>query len=251
MNTRKLSFTITFGFFLLFSCEKNEMDNNSVIPVIHDYRIDDVLYEKDSKLKYVYRQSRLYAEYIYESNRISRINYGVDIYAYEICQYDTKGALEKISSYYQPPALGLGHTNIYSYDVKGNKVKEQIDFTDNRETVVNLYQYNGGKLTKKEHYEGKQLTFYEVYKYKGDILVKKNFYVPSEKDFVTTEYFYETGLLVYSITYSGNPGSGFGRDERNYYDRNDNLIKRVENIPGLSSYSGATAFYITEKYEYE
>ena len=134
MNVKNLSFTIIFVFFLLLSCEKNETDNNSVIPVINDYRVDDVLYGKDSKLKYVYRQDRLYAEYIYdESNRISRINYGVDIFAYEIYQYNTKGELEKISSYYQPPNLGLGHTNVYSYDAKGNKVEEQIDLKRNTE----------------------------------------------------------------------------------------------------------------------
>jgi len=244
MNAKNLSFTITVVFFLLLSCEKNETDNNSVIPVIHDYRIDDVLYEKDSKLKYVYRQDRLYAEYIYDkSNRISRINYGVDIYAYEIYQYNTKGELEKISSYYQPPDLGLGHTYVYSYDTNGNKVKEQINFTDNRETVDNLYKYSGGKLTKQEHYEGKQMTFYKVYEYKGDLLLKEKFYVPGEKDFNTTEYFYKEGILVYLL-------AGW-RDERYYYDRNDNLIKCVANIPSLSSSLGTTEFYVTEEYKYE
>ena len=244
MNTKNLSFTIAFVFFLLLSCEKNETDNNSVIPVIHDYRIDNVLYKKNSKLKYVYRQDRLYAEYMYDkSNKISRINYGVDIYAYEVYQYNTKGELEKISSYYQPPVLGLGHTCVYSYDAKGNKVKEQIDFTDNRETVINLYIYSGGKLTKQEHYEGTKQTHYIVYEYKGDLLVKEKFYVPGEKDFSPTEYFYKEGLLVYVL-------AGW-REERYYYDRNDNLIKCVANIPSLSSSLGATEFYVTEEYEYE
>ena len=238
-------------FFLLLSCGKNETESNSVRPVIHDYRINDVLYGKGSKLKYIYHQDRFYAEYKYdESNRISRIDYGVDTYAYEIYQYNTKGELEKISSYYLQN-LSLGHTVVYSYDAKGNKEKELIDYTDNRETVYNLYKYSDGKLTKQEHYEGNKQTHYIIYEYKGDKLVKEKFFVPSEKDFVTTEHFYEEGLLVYSITYSGNPESGFGHDERKYYDKNDNLIKTVSNIPGLSSMSGATAFYVTWEYKYE
>ena len=110
---------------------------------------------------------------------------------------------------------------------------------------------SGGKFTKQEHYEGNKQTYYIIYEYKSDKLVKEKFFVPGEKDFITTEHLYEEGLLVYSITYSGNPESGFGRDERNYYDRNDNLIKCVANIPGLSSYSGATEFYVTWEYDYE
>ena len=236
---------------LLLSCEKNESENNSEIPVIPNYRIDDVLnyriddvlYGKDRKLKYVFHQGRLYAEYKYDKlNRIRRINYGADIYAYEIYQYNTKGELKKISSYYREN-LSLGHTYVYSYYVNGNKMKEQIDFTDDRETVCNLYKYSDGKLTKQEHYEGNQQTYYIVYEYNGDILVMEKFYVPDEEGFSTTEYFYEEGLLVY--TYAG------WRDERNYYDWNDNLVKRVANIPSLSSSLGATEFYVTWEYVYE
>ena len=238
MNTKYLSFAMTFVFFsLLFSCGKNNVENNSLI---HNHRVDNVLYVKGGKLKYVYHQGRFHAEYKYdESKRISRINYGVDIYAYEIYQYNAKGELEKISSYYLEN-LSLGHTYFYSYDAKGNKIKERIEYTDSRKTEENLYEYSGGKLTKQEHYEGNKLTFYKVYEYKGDKLVKEKFYVPGEKDFGTTEYFYEDGLLVYT-----------SRDEKYYYDRNDNLIKRVANIPSLSSMSGATVFLVTWEYEYE
>ena len=254
MKTKSLFAMMVFVLpFLFVSCGKNEIENNSVIPVIHDYRIDDVLYGKGSKLKHIYHQSRFYAEYLYdESDRISRINYGDDTYAYAIYQYNIKGELEKISSYVDVEnSPVLNSTCVYSYDAKGNKEKEQIDFTDNRETVHNLYKYSGGKLTKQEHYEGNRQMYYIVYEYKGELLVMEKFYVPDEKDFVSTEYFYAEGLPVYSITYSGNSESGFGRDERMYYDGNDNLIKRVDNIPGLSSYSGATAFYVTWEYEYE
>ena len=242
MNTKNLNFAVIFVFFsFLFSCGKNEMENNSIIPVMHDYRIDDVLYRKDSKLKHVYHQGGLYAEYMYdESNRISRINYGVDVYAYDIYQYNTKGELEKISSYYLENPPVLGHSVVYSYDAKGNIVKEQKEFTDERQTVYDLYQYSNEKLVKQEHFEGNKQTFYRIYEYRGDKLVKEKFYVPGEKDFFTTEYFYEEDLLVYT-----------SHGERYYYDRNDNLIRTVANMPWLSSKLGATEFYVTWEYEYE
>ena len=254
MKTRSLLVMMMFVLpFIFVNCGKNEVSDGSFDFKVHDYRVENVLYPKGSKLKNVYHQNRFYAEYKYdEANRISRINYGDDIYAYEIYQYNSKGELEKISSYVNlNNSPVLNHTYLYSYDAIGNKVTEQIDFTDNRETVNNLYNYSGGKLTKQEHYEGNKQTHYIIYEYKSDKLVKEKFFVPGEKDFITTEYLYEEGLLVYSITYSGNPESGFGRDERDYYDKNDNLIKRVANIPGLSSYSGATAFYVTWEYDYE
>ena len=234
---------------LLLGCGKNESENeseskpenNSEIP---NYRVDDVLYPKDAKLKHVYHQGRFYAEYKYDNlNRISRIDYGADIYAYEIYQYNTKGELEKTSLYNLENQHVLRHTVFYSYDAKGNKVKEQREFTDERQTVYDLYQYNNEQLVKQEHFEGNKQTFYRIYEYKGDKLAKVKFYVPGEKDFVTTEYFYEEGLLVY--TYAGY------QDEKNYYDRNDNLIRTVANQPWLSSTLGATEFYVTWEYEYE
>ena len=256
MNTKSLYFVIFVFSFLLLSCEKNETDTDFVI---HDYRIHDILYAKGSKLKRFYDvysdNSRiLRAEYMYDDlGRISRKNYGSDIFAYDIYQYDMKGELEKISTYavhFENPPV-LTHTVIYSYDTKGNKVKEQTEFTDNRETVYNLFQYTGEELAKQEHYEGDQQTYYIVYEYKGSKPVKERFYVPEEKDFVTTDHIYDQDLLVYSVTYSENPKSGFMYDKRNYYDRNDNLVKIVSNHPGLSSMSGATSFLITSENEYE
>jgi len=258
MNTKNLNFLMTLVFFaLLLSCDKNEMGDNSVIPVIHDYRVQDIFYPKDGKLKYVYQvfdtYKNLATEYQYDNlGRISRVNF-VLAKRYDIYQYNTKGQLEKISTYdeYLENSPVVIQTINYSYNTNGNKEKEQTNFTDNREPVYNLYKYDGGKLTKQEHYEGNQQKYYIVYEYKDNILLKEKLYVPDEKDFVTTEYFYAEGLFVYSITYNGSSETGFMHDERNYYDRNDNLIKRVDNIPGLSSMSGATVFLVKWEYEYE
>jgi len=260
MKTRSLFVMMMFVLpFILTNCGKNEIDNGSFDFNVHDYRVENVLYPKDSKLKCVYQvfsnYRQLHDTYTYDNlGRIRRVDWDYESWKYyDIYLYNEKGQLEKISKYeaYLDNSPNLRHTVSYFYDQKGNKEKEQIDFTDNRETVFNLYEFCGGKLTKQEHYEGNNQTYYIVYEYKSDKLVKEKFCVPGEKDFVTTEYFYEEGLLVYSIAYSGNPESGFLRDERKYYDRNDNLVKTVDNIPGLSSYSGATAFYVTWEYEYE
>ena len=255
MNTKNLNFVMISVFFtLLLSCEKSEMENNFVI---HDYRVDNVLYPKDSKLKRVYIGKDFVREYLYDDlGRIKRVSFN-SADRYDIYLYNENGQLETISMYsgYFENLPALFQTITYSYDADGNKVKELSEgehlYLGGVQTWCNIYQYNGKKLIKREYYEENQLKYYIVYEYKGNMLVMEKFYVPGENDFITTEHLYEEGLLVYSITYNGNPKSGFHRDERNYYDRNDNHIKSVENIPGLSSYSGATAFYVTWEYEYE
>lgn len=258
MNIRNLNFaTVFFSIILLLSCEKNETGDDFAI---HDYRVHDVLYAKGSKLKRSYdvydgNNRKLRVEYLYDDlGRISKKDYGpdADIYAYDIYQYDVRGILEKISSYsiYREKPHVLTRTIVYSYDDKGNMEKE-TEYADNQDPVYNLYQYIDGKRTKQEHYEGTRQTYYIVYEYQSGKPVKEKFHVPGEKGFVTTEHYYDQELLVYSITYNKDPKSGFMHDEKRYYDRNDNLIKTISNMPGLSSMSGATSFLLIWENEYE
>ena len=237
---------------LLVNCEKGEIHNEFDM---HDYRINDVLYARDGKLKYTYQVSiddsrRLQAAYDYDNlGRISRKNYGSEVYAYDDYLYNAKGQLEKIVTYLlnleNPPILT--HIVVYSYDDKGNKIKEQTEFVDEqRQTVYDLYQYKGEKLMKREHYEGKQQLYFKTYEYKDDKLIKEKFYVPGEKGYVTTEYCYDQGLLICS----GHPKSG-SVGERRYYDWNDNLIKTVVNMPLLSSAMPPTDLWVITEYEYE
>ena len=248
--------------FLLASCEKNEMDNETFDFKVFDYRVKDVLYPKDSKLKCVYQvfsnYKQLYDTYTYDNlGRISRVDWDYESWKYyDIYLYNAKEQLEKISRYeaYLDNLPDLCQTVSFSYDQKGDKIKELIEWKDinsQMQTRYYLYLYNGKKLTKMETYENDRKQSYRVYEYKNDILMKEKFFVPGEKDYLTTEHFYDQNLLVYSITYNKNPTSGFLHDERKYYDQNDNLIKTVDNIPGLSSMAGATSFHVTWQYEYE
>ena len=50
MKVNKVLILFILTVFLFSSCGKNEMDNNSDI---HDYRVNDVLYPKNAKLKQV------------------------------------------------------------------------------------------------------------------------------------------------------------------------------------------------------
>ena len=264
MKTKNLFAVIMFVLpFFLVSCEKSEIDNGSFDFKIFDYRVENVLYPKDSKLKRVYQvwsddSKMLRTEYSYDNfGRISRsdADYG-DWKYYDLYLYNVKGQLESKSSYekHLDNSPNLRQTVIYSYNTEGNKVKELVEWEDaNSKTQTRhyLYQYNGKKLMKTETYENDKKQSYCIYEYKSDILVKEKFFVPDEKDYVTTEHFYDQNLLVYSITYHENPKSGFMHDERKYYDKNDNLIKTVTNMPGLSSMAGATSFLVMWEYEYE
>jgi len=263
MKTKSLFVMMMFALpSILVSCGKNEIDNGSFDFKVHDYRVENVMYPKGSKLKRVYQvfsnYRQLHNTYTYEiSGKISRVDWDYESWKYyDIYLYNENGQLEKISKYevYLDNSPNLRQTISYNYNQEGDKIKELIEWKDinsQMQTRYYLYQYNGKKLSKMETYENDKKQSYSIYEYKGDILMKEKFFVPNEKDYLTTEHFYDQNLLVYSITYNKNPKSGFMRDERKYYDQNDNLIKTVDNIPGLSSYSGATAFYVTWEYEYE
>ena len=100
MNTKNYVLILVFSC-LLLGCGKPETVNNLVID---NYRVTNVLYAKDSKLKRVYQCSdknkTLYSEYKYdELGNISRIDYGNKNYGYEIYLYNAQGQLEKISNY--------------------------------------------------------------------------------------------------------------------------------------------------------
>ena len=253
---KKILFYCLFIFSsLLLSCEKNEMDGNSVI---HDYRLHDILYAKDSKLKRVYHASEddriLYAEYKYdESGRISRIDYDG---SYETYLYNAKEELEKILTYNKNTS-GLISTLVCTYNAEGNKIKDQI--TSENEQMLGhyiVYQYTDGKLTKQEIVVGSQLPQYILYEYKGNKLVKTKSYFLGSANYDITENFYDQNLLVHSIGYQyyENTESGFKSSEvKRYYDRNDNLIKRVVNdyLSGSHSYITKYDNFNTWEYEYE
>jgi len=251
MNTKNLNFVVLFVFFtFLLSCSKNEIDN---APEIHDYRVQDILYPKNSKLKRVYQvfgdNKNLSAEYQYDDlGRIIRVDFGDS--AYDLYLYNAKGQLETINKHIST----IIQTITYSYDAEGNKVKELYEWKDLNSEMREryfLYQYSGKKLIKQEQYWEDQHKLHIVYEYKDDILVKEKSFVPGSKDYLTTDHFYEQNLLVYSMTYGGNSKSDFASDVKRYYDHNDNLIRTVSNIPGLSSMAGATVFLVTREYEYE
>jgi len=263
MKTKNLFVMMIFVFPIIFvGCGKNEMDDGDFDFKLDDYRVENVLYPKDGKLKRIYQvfdNSRiLNVEYSYDNlGRISRSDRGSESgNSYEIYLYNTKGQLESILSYWQyldnPP--NLSQTINYSYDIDGNKVKEQYEWEDLNFVMQSryiLYHYNGNKLMRQENYEKGQLYNYSVYEYKGDKIAKEKIFTPESNDYGTRDYYYDQDLLIYSILYVDNPKSGFVSDDRRYYDRNDNLIKIVGNYPGLSSWSDATSFYVTSEYEYE
>ena len=256
MKNKNLNLAAMFVFsFLLLSCEKSKKENSSVI---HDYRVHDVLYAKDSKLKRVYLVSeneRIYAEYEYdESGRISRIEYDEN---YEAYLYNAKEQLEKVLTHNKSTS-DLISTLVYTYDAEGNKIKDQV-ISENEQMLGHhsLYQYTDGKLTKQEIVVDSQSPQYILYEYKGDKLVKtKSYLLGSIGYYNTTENFYDQNLLVYSIghQYYEHSESGFKSSEvKRYYDRNDNLIKSIvdDYLRGIRSYITKYDDFITWEYEYE
>ena len=257
MNTKNFIFAVMLVFsFLLLSCGKDE--NGSVL---HDYRVDNVLYAKGSKLKRVYKCSdndkMLYAEYKYDiSDRISRVDFGSIAHSYQTYLYNEKGQLDSILSYvYYENLPALSYIVVFSYDAEGKIIKQQT-ITENGQGLGSyfLYQYTDGRLTKQEVVVDGQSPQYILFEYKGDKLWKSKSYFPGSDQYDITENFYDQDLVIYVSTskfYDDSKKGWVYYEVKNYYDYNDNLIKAVvtDRWPS-SSYTGYEKYNTTE-YEYE
>ena len=281
MNTKNLISTMLFVFlFLLLSCEKkatdnnnnetgnnikNEVNNNFDTAVIHDYRVNDVLYPKNAKLKQII--SNKYGEYVdsyYEYDDFGRINKvshpmfekGIGIRDYEIYVYDDKSQVGKIMYYIYH---NISETYIHSYDNNGNKLKTLIEQWNQTDSI--LYFYEENRLVREDYYDSGPFESYGImyvnggfvgyteyeYNNQGD-LVKENNYSRTSAPLSFSVHSYRNGLNVKTMiyVYYNVIGKTKLREIRRYYDENDNLIYlESQELSGLSS-----SISYSQKYEY-
>jgi hypothetical protein len=249
MKTVRFIFGLLSLVLLIISgCVSNELNDGSE----YEYRTNDVLYPKNAKLKRILQvfsdnSSNEFARYEYdEQGRILKV-ISPTSNAYDLYEYNEKGQVIHIVTYmagYENPLTYVIYRKLVNtYDENGNKIKELID------GAYTVYEYENNKLIRSEHYTDDNFDFYRLYEYNAlGEMVKEYFNVPDvEGEPVITEHTYNEGLLVYSVTRSEK---NFMWDSKKIYDMNDNLIMKIDNIPGLSSMSTATAFYETRRYEY-
>ena len=245
---------------LLLSCEKNETNDS----FFHDYRVDDVLYPQNAKLKQVstgwylglfqpeavwYLQD----EYEYDDfgriGKVSRLMYEdgkiVGVISYDTYIYNDKNQLEKIMHYH----LNLDENffnqsnEIYTYDNYGNKIKMQIE--DRGDAIY--YHYDNNRLVRKEYYDRyhNKVLMHIKYEYNKGKLVKEIFYsTENNKPYRTVVHSYKNYLNV--KTEEIDHRNDKLRETRRYYDKNDNLIYLESEE--LSLVSSATSFI--SMYEY-
>jgi len=240
--------------FLLVSCGKSEMDDNSVI---HDFRVQNTVYAKGSKLKNISHVESVKSkiggiilnQYEYdEQGRVTKVSQPmykegtpvfengtiVGLVSYSDYVYNNEGLLEKIIYYHHNVYEGLlnSETRIYSYDKNGNKIKEAIEYPRTNRTDSILYFYGNNRLVRED-------------KYDNGIFYQGETAYTGLRDYIEYEYDHQ-GNLVKKTNYSGidNTASYSSRYE---YDHQANLVKESYyseiNTPFLSyssSYSSAT-----------
>jgi len=222
--------------FLLVSCGKNEMDDNSVI---HDFRVQNVVYAKGSKLKNIsYVESVkskkggiIINQYEYdERGRISKVSQPmyedgtpmfengtiVGLFSYSDYVYNDKGLLDKIIYYHSNIYAGFQilETRTYSYDKGGNKLKEVVEYPLALpfRTDSTLYYYDNNRLMREDKYSdgyhgnevwSSKLTTYIEYEYDNQgNLVKENYYSGIDTPFFSyssSSYSSGTNKFPYSI----------------------------------------------------
>ena len=284
MNTKNLFTVMIFVFSLiLISCEKNEMDGNSVI---HDYRVQNISYAKGSKLKNIsYVESVksmkggiIIFQYEYdERGRISKVSQPMykdgtslfengtiaGLYSYSDYVYNNEGLLEKIIYYHSNLYEGFInlHTSTYSYDKNGNKLKEVIVYPRALpfRTDSTLYYYDNNRLKRENKYADgyfgrepwrSELIAYIKYEYDNQgQLVKESNYSGIDNTLLSYSiHSYQNGLNVKTevFIYYNVIGKTPLREIRRFYDKNDNLIFLESNELSLLS---STMGYVA-KYEY-
>jgi len=236
MNTKNLFAVMMFVFSLmLVSCEKNEMGDNSVI---HDYRVQNILYAKGSKLKNIsYVESikstkggSIITQYEYDGQgRISKVSQPmykdgtfifengtiVGLYSYSDYLYNNNGLLKEIIYYHSNLYEGFINlqTTTYSYDKDGNKLKEVIVYPRAlpMRTDSTLYYYENDRLKREDkYYEGyhgkevwtsKLITYIEYeYDKQGNLVEEKSYSAEDNPLFSVSSSYSETGKHPYSIT---------------------------------------------------
>ena len=284
MKTRKLFAMMVFVFpLIIVSCGKNEMDDTAVL---HDYRVQNVLYPKDSKLKTIsYVESVkskkggiIINQYDYdELGRISKVSQPmykdgtsifengtiVGLYSYSDYVYNNDGLLDRIISYHSNIYAGFQNleTHTYSYDKSGNKLKTLIEYPIINATDSILYFYEGNRLVRENKYrygtffDGNNnaytgLCTYIKYEYdnQGNLVKEDNYSRVNDTPVGFSVHSYQNGLNVKTEAFvSSNVIEKTPlREIRRYYDKNDNLIY-LESIE-LSIFSSAMGY--VAKYEY-
>jgi hypothetical protein len=243
---------------MLVSCEKNEMDDNSVI---HDYRVQNILYAKGSKLKNIsYVESikstkggSIITLYEYDGQgRISKVSQPmykdgtfifengtiVGLYSYSDYLYNDNGLLEEIIYYHSNLYEGFINlqTTTYSFDKDGNKLKEVIVYPRALpfRTDSTLYYYDNNRLKREDKYsEGyygnevwsSKLTTYIVYEYDNQgNLVKEKYYSAEDNP-----------LFSYSSSYSGTDKKPYSIT-KHFYQNGLNVKTEIGNIREIRRY---------------
>jgi len=210
------------------------------------------LYSKNSKLKRIYQVDsqmvfvQTLSEYTYNnSGKIEKIIYPASDNSYDEYKYDTIGQLSSIARYSNNEITQI---TSFSYDESGNKIKEEVEDMV-KESIFyglsyTLFKYSNNRFVKTESYQNDSLKFYQLYEYNdSNELIKENLFAPDDDSYVTTEHTYAEGLpviydglLIYSVTYSGNDKEkGFLHDIKRYYDLNGNMTLTIDNMPMLSN----------------
>ena len=260
MNTKNLFAVMLFVFSLiLLSCEKNEVDSNSVI---QDYIVQNILYAKDSKLKNIsYVESIksmkggiIIDQYEYDGqgriSKVSRPMYKegtprfengtiVGLHSYSDYVYNNGGILETITDYNYNLYEGFINlrTYTYSYDEDGNKRKEVIVYPRALpfRTDSTLYYYeNNNRLKREDKYEEgyfgsepwrSELIRYIEYEYdnQGKLVKETTYSGTDDTPYKYSIHSYQNRLNVKTEVFNYSNEEKL-REIRRYYDKNDNLI---------------------------
>lgn len=239
MKTRKL----VIGFFylstILIGCQD---DSSKADEFLLPHQTNKVLYQKDAKLKRIlvcesnnYENiTSIEAEYEYDAlgriNNVSCPIYEDDriigFYSYDLYEYNAENQLHKISNYHSNSHTGFVNlqNSIFTYDLIGNKIQEQIEYPQVNRSELFLYCYDYRTLTMKEKYYRDQLDSYTKYEYNSNgEIVKEVYYTAAGHEISITKHTYVDNINIKTEFFNGGNMEKIWELDR-IYDKNGNLI---------------------------
>lgn len=184
-----------------------------------------------------------------QGNRIEAVTYGSKDYGTDssvhriVYNFNSKG----IATGWEEYSLGkqIPVKNIYTYDNKGNRVKQTVTYSESNEQsiLILIYDSKGNKVEERNYYpvpiinDGKQINesfekyLYRStkYKYDGKNLIQTTHYSKDGSISYQGIFTYENGNQKEAISYSPNANGQLIRSSRISfnYDKRGNLIEKI------------------------
>ena len=230
---------------------KTDLELNCLKGNVHTVRSEYAVFvKKDGQYVKTAVSQEMILTYDKRGNLLERLSHGTKDYGTEsnvsriVFNFDSKGIIAAGWAEYNS-ARPIPVKDIYTYDRKGNRIRQTVSYTESNEQaiLILIYDANGNRIEERGYYPvpivsdqkqtdqslEKYLDRYTKYKYDGKNLIQTTYF--DKYGIITNDVFsvFENGnrkeVIAYSADAKGNLTNKFRATFK--YDEKDNLIENI------------------------